>query len=215
MRFDLDRILRRPLIVGASVSADWSSLSPGKRAALRHTRPELIRTIATGGATSREVWQKVDRTDLVDRSVIIAVDLFFWDSTFTIGNLKPSLTVMKAVANTARDLGIPLVLGEIPALIPERQPSRDRLNDEIAKIESHDRLCRVMPFDRIHREILSSGSLSWRGKTWSITDLVPDGLHLSEVASEYLAEEFEALFHPRASEIGRDKRASLTSPPRV
>jgi hypothetical protein len=192
---DLRKILARPLVTGASVSADWSSFSPGKKAALRYTTSDQVRTVAFGGTPGREVWKHVKPADLEGRSSILAVDLFFWDSTLP--DVEPSLKTLDDVVATARRLEIPLVLGEIPDLLPGRQRHRHRLNTAIENARKSYTKCRVMPFDRIHREVLRTGTIEYRGRRYALRELVPDGLHLSEIAGDYLADEFEALFRER------------------
>ena len=189
---ELKSLLARPLITGASVSADWSSFSPAKKAALRVTPAKNIRMIAFGGTPGIRIWPRVRGEDLVDRTLIAAVDFFFWDSTLP--SPTESIETLHDLVGCARKLEVPLVLGEIPELLPGRQPNRARLNREIADAASTSPLVRVMPFDRIHREILRTGAIHYRGRAHSLRELVPDGLHLSEVAGDYLADQFESLF---------------------
>src|SRR5688572_12287197 len=78
-----EKLLEKPLITGASVSADWSTSSPGKTLALRYTEKANIRTIAFGGRPGREVIKDIRPQDVKDRSIIMAVDFLFWDSTLS------------------------------------------------------------------------------------------------------------------------------------
>src|SRR5688572_19002480 len=76
-----EEMLQRPLITGASVSADYNADSPGKRLAQRYTAKENIRVVARPGNPGLSVEPLVTKEILKDRTVIIAVDFLFWDST--------------------------------------------------------------------------------------------------------------------------------------
>ncbi|SFM16690.1 hypothetical protein [Nitrosomonas communis] len=111
-------LLQMPLITGASVSADWGTLSPGKTLALRYTEESKIRTIAFGGQPGQEVIKKIQSDDFKGRSIIIAVDFFFWDSTLP--EINHSIKALERMINEASSLSLPIVLGEIPELLPGR-----------------------------------------------------------------------------------------------
>lgn len=86
---------------------------------------------------------------------------------------------------------MPLVLGEIPELLPGRQVSRIRLNQEMRHYEQ----CYLMPFDQLHCQVLKDGFLEIKGRKFSIKELVPDGLHLSQHTAEYLADIMFSIFN--------------------
>ena len=113
--------MKKPLITGASVSADWLSDSPGKRLALRHTPKSNIKVIARGGNTSATTVATLKDSDLKDRTSVIAIDAFFWDST--LATSKASVETLRKLVERTEKLGIPLVLGEIPLLLPHWQQS--------------------------------------------------------------------------------------------
>jgi hypothetical protein len=87
-----------------------------------------------------------------------------------------------------------LVLGEIPALLPRgRQPHREKLNKAIhAKCVASEN-CYVMAFDELHRQIRRDGYLVIKNRRFTLRELIPDGLHLSEVAGQELMDRLEAL----------------------
>ncbi|WP_141736199.1 hypothetical protein [Oligoflexus tunisiensis] len=179
-------LLEKPLITGASVSADWSTSSPGKTLALRYTDKSKIRTIAFGGRPGRDVIKEISPKHLEDRSIIMAVDFLFWDSTLS--EVGPSLKALDSIMSQASRLGLPIVLGEIPELLPGRQVQRTKLNQEIKRKCASYKDCFLMPFDQLHRQVLKDGYLEIKGKRYTMKDLVPDGLHLSVPTSEYLAD---------------------------
>lgn len=88
---------------------------------------------------------------------------------------------------------IPLILGEIPELLPGRQPGRAFLNNQIKKACQEYTQCHVMPFDKLHKQVMKDGYLTMYGKKQTIAQIVPDGLHLSPTAGEFLADEMLAL----------------------
>ncbi len=190
----LEKLFERPLILGASVSADWLAESPGKKLALRYTKPHLIKTIAFGGRPGLQVLKNVSPSDLKDRTIIIGVDLFFWDSTFT--NADASVKALNELVAQTKELEIPLVLGEIPELIPERQPCIKPLNQALSKVANIHGHCHLMLFNQLMHQILEDGHLHIKGRDYSIPDLVPDGLHLGEIAGEFLADRLLSAIAP-------------------
>lgn len=203
----LRNVLERPLITGASVSADWSTLSPGKVLALRFTDSTNIRTLAFGGRPGKEVIKELDQAALKDRTAILGIDFLFWDSTLT--DSTASLKALQTIMKYASSKNLFIVLGEIPELLPGRQGLRSKLNQEIAKSCKAYARCYLMPFDRLHKQVLKSGYLEIKGKRYSINELVPDGLHLSVPASEFLADLMQAILSGKT--IERDGRIQLPS----
>jgi hypothetical protein len=80
-KYEPKKLLAAPLITGASVSADWNSLSPGKRLALKYTDSDKIRTRAVGGRAGVETIKALKDADFTGRSIVFALDFLFWDST--------------------------------------------------------------------------------------------------------------------------------------
>ena len=187
LKTDLPFLLKRPLIVGASVSADHKSQSPGKRLSLRYTSADQIVTIAHGGKPGKDVLASMPTSFLKDRTAVIAVDLFFWDST--LGSPTASIAALKKLVDQVKKQNLPIVLGEIPELLPGRQSQRSRLNSELQNAcASYDK-CRLMPFIDLHAKVMRDGFLMIGGKRYGLRELLPDGLHLSETASDYLADQ--------------------------
>ncbi|HYX36179.1 MAG TPA: hypothetical protein VE954_24010 [Oligoflexus sp.] len=200
-----EALLAKPLITGASVSADWSTASPGKTLALRYTGKSHIKTIAFGGRTGRDVIKEIKPKDVQDRTIIMAVDFLFWDSTLT--EAEPSIKALENLMSQASNLSLPIVLGEIPELLPGRQVQRQRLNQEITQRCASYKQCFLMPFNQLHEQVSKDGYLEIKGRKYSMKDLVPDGLHLSVPTSEYLADMMLALLNRK--EIKSDGKFKL------
>ena len=180
---NLKTIFRRPLIIGASVSSGYATLGPGTRAALRFTSKSNIRNIARNGMRGA-AYRNLNTSFLKNYSVIIAVDFLFWDSVRS--DFKESVRALDHLLNSAASLGIPVVIGDIPELIPF-QFNRSRLNREIrARCKTKNR-CYVLPLVELHRQAEEEGIMI-RGKRYEYRDLTTDGLHLNSMGSEYLAE---------------------------
>lgn len=192
----IEKLFERPLILGASVSADWLAQSPGKKLALRYTELHQIKTIAFGGSPGLQVLKHLSEEDLSDRTIVIGVDLFFWDSTFP--SPEASMKALKKLVDQTAELDIPLVLGEIPELIPERQPGLKSLNHALSKVSHAYPHCHLMLFNQLLHQILEEGHLHIKGRDYSIPDLVPDGLHLGEIAGEFLADRLLSAIAPSA-----------------
>jgi hypothetical protein len=188
MSTPLSRALARPLILGASVSADFATLSPGKRLALRHTSAENILTRAKGGRTGIETLASLTSAEFEGRTSILAVDLFFWDSGLP--EARASINGLREVAARAKSLSAPLLLGDIPELLPGWQPSRAKLNEAVAQLSG---TVRVVPFDRMFQELRATGGLQIAGRRRSWRELAPDGLHIGAEAAEILSGTLETL----------------------
>jgi hypothetical protein len=181
-------ILKKPLIIGASVSTDYQTVSPGKKLALRYTSEHNIHVVAQRGKPGKEVLKTFTDGELKDRSVIIGIDLFFWDSFSS--SPQESLKALEKIYSRAQDLKIPLVLGEIPELVPYYQKSVVVLNEKMRELcEKNKSRCKILPLNQILRKTLNDGYIVQDGKKYSIEELLPDGLHLAQPASEYLADQ--------------------------
>jgi hypothetical protein len=188
---EVTQVFRAPLILGASVSADYGTLSPGRRASLRYREPSRIITIAQGGTPGVEIVGRVRANDIRDRSVVIALDLFFWDST--VADPSRSLAAVQRLTQWTAAQGIPLLLGDIPLFLPGRQPQRERLNEAIRAQCLRTTRCVLVPLDTLHQQVIRDGFLTIHGRRYALHELVPDGLHLSPPASEFLADTLMAL----------------------
>lgn len=188
---ELRAVLRAPLIVGASVSADYGTTSPGRRLALRHTEEKNIEVIARGGKSSLEVLPLVGKPELEGRTSVLALDLFFWDSVRR--NPAKSVAQLKAFVQKMADAKIPLVLGDIPDLMGGKQPGRKKLNAEISRLCKAPHGCYLVPLDALLARIKKDGGLLIEERLVPITELLPDGLHLSPVAAEYIADGMQAI----------------------
>ncbi|MES2744360.1 MAG: SGNH/GDSL hydrolase family protein [Bdellovibrionota bacterium] len=182
----LERVMRRPLIVGASVSADWASKSPGKLLALRYTDENQIKTIAFGGKSGSFVLKKVGEEQLRDRTVVIGLDLFFWDATLR--SADDSLKEMKKLIAAVKARDIPIILGEVPNLLPGMQPQAALINRELQKACDNYAKCTVVPFTDMLVKVLSEGALNYKGTRYNLRQLIPDGLHIGPIASQYIAD---------------------------
>lgn len=181
----LVHLFARPLVLGASVSAGFGTTSPGRRAALRLSPSADVRTVAKNGASARETLARLQDRDLEGRTLIVGIDLLFWDSTQPAA--EPTLKALDRLLERAQALKIPLVLADVPELLPGRQPSRLELNRHLRSVCTRQRDCHLLSLDALLQQILRDGALVHEGRRIPLPQLVPDGLHLSEVASEFLA----------------------------
>ncbi|RYZ82998.1 MAG: SGNH/GDSL hydrolase family protein [Proteobacteria bacterium] len=189
---NLKNIFERPLILGASVSGDYLTESPGKRLALRYTKSDQIKVIARKGTPGKELLKSVSASAVKDRTVIVAMDLFFWDSLAA--SPAESLKAMDRIVKLAREQNIPIVIGDVPALMPSRQTSVLAINKQLKETCKDYPQCKILPLDAILRKTLSDGFIVQDGKKHGLEALLPDGLHISKTASEYLADQIFALF---------------------
>ena len=176
---------RRPLIIGASVSADFKALSPGNRLALRYTQPANITTFARFGRPAARVLPALPARMLEDRTIVVGLDLFFWDSLSPLPGR--SVKLLQKLMAQVRERQIPIVLGEVPQLIAHLQPGRARLNAALrAECAAYEQ-CYLMPLNQIHEDLVHHALIGAGGVVFSVTDFLVDRLHLSDNGSEYLA----------------------------
>lgn len=193
----LKELFHKPLIIGASVSADYLSNSPGKRLALRFTERHNIQTIAKNGRPGRETLKAIHEKTLEDRSIVIGMDLFFWDSTLP--HPQTSIHELHRLVAMVEKKKIPLILGDIPELLPGWQQSRKLIQDEIHRISHTTKHVYLFPLEHIYKDVLQKGFIEYQKRKYDLWELVPDGLHIGDVAGNYLADRMVEVLAERAS----------------
>jgi hypothetical protein len=188
-------IFKNVLIVGASVSADWNTSSPGKRLGRKFGGPNSPVTVARGGAPGKEMIHQMNGKLLKDRSAIIGIDFLFWDSVES--STQSSILALQKLIQLGQEHKIPVILGNIPELLPGRQISRKYLNQKISEACERLENCFLMNLDQLHQQVVKEG-LRIGNQVYSIEDLVPDGLHLSDVAAHYIAERIQNVIADKA-----------------
>jgi hypothetical protein len=69
--------------------------------------------------------------------------------------------------------------------------------------------CYVMAFDELHRQICRDGYLVIKNRRFTLRELIPDGLHLSEVAGQELMDRLERLFRIDCVQEGKPSSQPL------
>lgn len=188
---DLSAVLAKPLILGASVSADYLTPSPGKRASLRYTSAANIDVLAANGRRGYDSVRMLQDSRLKDRTALIGVDTFFWDA------LSPSPTAsvraVESLVEKAESRGIPIIIGDVPVVMPSLQRSVVEVNRAIKRACEVYSRCRVLGLNALFAQVARDGYFDYKGRRYPIHELLPDGLHLGPPAAEYLSEEIERL----------------------
>jgi lysophospholipase L1-like esterase len=187
---------KAPLIVGASVSGGYAAEGPGTVLSKRYTEARNVRTIAYNGTPGHVVLKNVPSHTLKDHSIVIGVDLFFWDSIYPTG--QASVAALKKLVQAAEEARIPLVLGDIPDLIPGFQSQRALLNQELKAACTRYKQCYLVPLSEVFQQIQKDRHLVYNSKRYTIRELLPDGLHLGPVASAYIADMIETMIVARS-----------------
>jgi hypothetical protein len=182
----IEQVFKKPLIIGASVSAGWGTLSPGDRLSRRFTDAKNILNVARGGRPGRDHMPLLKPSLVKDRSIILAMDFMFWDTTLD----KPaaSLAALDQLLELGQSRGIPVVLGDVPELLTGRQGLRPQINKYIHSKCVKDNGCYLLELDQLHKQVKRDQHLEIKGRKYRFPELVPDGLHLADVAGEYLAD---------------------------
>src|SRR5690606_32414241 len=132
-----------------------------------------------------------------DHSVIIGVDLFFWDSIYP--TAPASVAALHTLVKEAKSAKIPLILGDIPDLLPGLQSQRAILNQELQQACARYSQCYLVPLSEVFQQIQRDRHLVYQTKRYTLRELLPDGLHLGPIASAYVADLMEDLLQGRSS----------------
>ncbi len=101
---------------------------------------------------------------------------------------------MQKLISQVKEINIPIVLGDVPSLLPQYQPYADTINKELqASCASYDK-CFILPLHEIVHQTLKDGYIIQGGKKYLVQELIPDGLHIVKPASLYLADRIAKLF---------------------
>ena len=188
---NLKKVLETPLIVGASVSGDYFVESPGKILALKYTSPRQIQVLTQRGKTSTEILKHFSEKSVKGRSIIIGIDLFFWDSFHSLPQL--ALQQLEKIVNLAEKNKIPLVLGEVPLLSPLMQKSSSVINKKMHELCRRTTQCFILPINKKKKKTMADGFLNHEGQRYDLRSLIPDGLHIARPASQFLANQIKKL----------------------
>lgn len=188
-------LLARPLVVGASMSAQHLAPDPGTLLARDHGSQKAVTRRAFSHQPSTVILPSVGDQDLAGASLVFALDLFFWDSKA--GECRAAVQRVEEFAQRVRAARRPIVIGNIP---PKGAPCDAVVSQ---RIES---LCAAMPAQCVVSDLRGlaeaaerDGSVLVNGVPVSKAELYPDGLHPSELGSRLLANGIEASL--RASAI--------------
>jgi len=183
-RAPLQKVFARPLIVGASVSSGALTPGPGTRATEMVMGTDTSVNIARNGGLASD-FTGISPAYLAGYTLVIGLDFLFWDTTHDdISASRAALTNLIRAAHRAR---IPLVLGDIPALIGfQKESSRLAINREIRALCRPSRHCILLPIEKLHRAAATKGIVIG-GQLYHYSDLSSDGIHINRVASEYMA----------------------------
>lgn len=195
---DRATLFERPLILGASVSANYLAESPGLKLAKRYwTAKQQIASRARSGAKGRDQVKGLGAADLRGYSAIIGVDLFYWDgrdlayrwSDYFEDTCAPSVQAAKRFLLAAPAAKVPTVLGNIPL----GNSCAKKLNEVLAQNCRAGNRCYVLDLASILSRLQRARGLDYQGKHYALKELLPDGLHVSDVASSYLADQIDLI----------------------
>jgi len=187
-------LFARTLVVGASVSSDFRTASPGRRVARRLGTEGSLVEKARAGASGASIVPTLTDDDFATATVVIGVDLFYWDSR---RDCAGGLAAVDAFFKLAAVHRTPVVIGNVPALragpFGGGGACRDPLNARIAAACAAAPGCALLDLDKLWSQAAAAGGLKIDGRRYTSAELLPDGLHPSDVASESIAERIVAL----------------------
>lgn len=186
----------RTLIVGASVSAAPTERNPSKRFLLSQGYLNGVISHAFSGTPGARILSQLKKSLLEEASAVLAVDLMFWDSVFGLADPRESQAFLRGFFKEVKKLKLPIVIGTIP-LIHGLQVHREVLNEAIRKEAEAYEKARILDlaglYDSARREGIQVGA-----KTYSLSELAPDGLHPGPIAAEAIAQRIHQTITGRA-----------------
>ena len=144
------------------------------------------------GASSALALTGLGDSSFSDRSIVIGIDLFFWDSFES--SCDFSIDRMASLISVLGRRQIPLVLGTIPFMYKyQYQPCRKSLMLAIQNQCTLAKGCMVFPVDDYYKAILGKDGLEHEGHIFHKEDLLVDDIHPSDKGSEVLAAKLRQL----------------------
>lgn len=194
-------LFSRPLIVGASISAEYFAPSPGRLLAEKWVKKPDVNVIAKGGASAVRINQRLSRANFKDRTVVVAVDYLFWDSVAakSQAGVTSSIKALQNLIDLSTAKKIPLVIGDVPDLMAGVQPARAELNRELLSRCGVKDQCYILGLNVLYQEVKKRGYLALKDRQLSVAEVLPDGLHISREASGELANRIETLITGKSS----------------
>lgn len=176
-------LFKKPLILGASISAGYGTRDGGIGAVLaRMINPEAkITNKAVSGASSIQSTSHLDFSRF-DPSIVLGFDLFFWDAVR--GQIGPKFEAhTRKIFRTFHERNVPMIIGKLPLVdlpvgghIVQIKKNAVKVNNLLEKLaEEHTNALLYDPlacFMTMEEEHFS------------------DGLHLTSKGNEYCAKYF-------------------------
>lgn len=189
---------KRPLILGASVSSEFNGTkSPGRYLSEdAGIEPRVQAHIGNRGSLSQLLPNLKDE-DLDDTDIIYSLDSLFWDSWRKDPN--KGLIALNDLLNRTQKRKIPVVLGNVPEIDvawllrviagaeENKQYSRDAINKGIKEACTLDKQCHLVDLDNLYKETRDTGGYNIGDTRYSFEQLMPDGLHPSDIVNRELA----------------------------
>ncbi len=178
------------LVIGASISWDWSAPSPGRKLAERMGAKAVVIARPGNFGSATRLLPSIPDSDFENAAVVVAVDIFFWDSYRA--DCGPSLAALDALL--ARSRKARLVVGNVPRIKVssfvrfvaraehDTQACRLTINRALAE-RCRKPACAVLDLAAVYRGLIADGSLS---------RMMPDGLHFGNELSERISRMIEA-----------------------
>ncbi|MBL7714074.1 MAG: hypothetical protein JNL01_01320 [Bdellovibrionales bacterium] len=197
-------LLDRTLEVGASVTAGKNPVriparidSPGQRLTARYGTEANLSRYGKDGSASDASMTRVPATEWAKKTMILAIDLFFWDSRNDAQACTDSVDRVTEFADLMKKNNLAWVIGTVPDMTDGKvvrisQPCRDALNTAILAACAADSVCYLADFFSMRAKFKADGGIQYKGKHYSFFELQPDGLHLSPVASEHVVDQIQS-----------------------
>ncbi len=180
-------VLARPLILGASVSSQYAAIDPGTLLARKYGTADGITRHAKPKKPSSEILSGVSDLQLSTASVVVALDLFFWDSrSGDCGAAKQSVGLF---AQRLSNTGARLAVGNIPVTGGDcGEPLSKTIADMCANLRSG---CALVDLRTPSTQAAEKGGLDLRDSWITVDELSADQLHPSRVGAQVIALDLE------------------------
>lgn len=183
------RALRAPLVVGASVSAEYSTKNPARRAmGIVGTDERGLTKFAKFGARAKALLPNVSYELVQRHTAVIATDVVFWDTLSW--NAASTVTALHEFGRRVDELDIPVIIGTAPLLKNHWfQPGLKQVNAAVRDACEQFENFHLLDLESLYETIKEENGFMLGNRCYRVDDVAPDALHLSNVGCELVAYE--------------------------
>lgn len=174
------------------MSANYGAENPGMKLIRACGKPEKVTNHSYSGKTGKTLIEAYPTSiDLKNFSLILGLDLFFWDSietSFFSSRCQQGVKSIEEFIRRAEEVKVPLVLGSLPNIPRTKilRSCRDTINATLRLKCTLKRGCIIFDLERIYQDVKIKGA-TYKKRYYRMRDLLLDEIHPNQIGSAYLA----------------------------